>query len=173
MNTYAWMAATALSRVVRIIGAGREKIFTITERFEIAFPNNVIRRWPAIRFAVSRTHNVIGRIRFLTSSIITIKFINNRGVPCGNKWDKKWFVFFIVLKIITDNQKVIASGRLINRWEVEEKICGYRAAMLAYKIKKNRVRIMISTLFSVFLSENLTSFLNVCVILFFTLLNEF
>jgi len=50
---------------------------------------------------------------------------------------------------------------------VEEKICGYRAVMLAYRIKKNNVRIRISTLFSVFLSENLTSFLNVCVRFFF------
>jgi len=45
--------------------------------------------------------------------------------------------------------------------------------MLAYRIKKNNVRIRISTLFSVFLSENLTSFLNVCVRFFLILLNEF
>jgi len=97
------------------MGAIIEKIFIIMERFEIAFPKSVINRWPAIRFAVSRTHNVIGRIKFLTSSIKTMKFINNRGVPCGNRWDRKWFVFFMVLRIITDSQKVKARGRFTSK----------------------------------------------------------
>ncbi len=50
-----------------------------------AFPRSDISRWPAIRLAVRRTHKVMGRIRLLTSSIITIKFIRGTGVPWGSK----------------------------------------------------------------------------------------
>lgn len=48
------------------------------------FPSSVIRRCPAIRLAVNRTHSVRGRIRFLDSSIITMKGMRAVGVPCGS-----------------------------------------------------------------------------------------
>jgi len=48
------------------------------------FPSSVIRRCPAIRLAVSRTHSVRGRIKFLDSSIITMKGMRAVGVPCGS-----------------------------------------------------------------------------------------
>jgi hypothetical protein len=42
-----------------------------------------ISRCPATMFADRRTDNVIGRIRFLTISMITMKFIKGVGVPIG------------------------------------------------------------------------------------------
>jgi len=45
-----------------------------------------INKCPATIFADSRTDRVIGRIRFLTVSIRTIKFIRGVGVPMGVMW---------------------------------------------------------------------------------------
>lgn len=50
----------------------------------IEFPRSVIRRCPAIRLAVNRTHSVRGRMRFLDSSIITMNGMRAGGVPCGS-----------------------------------------------------------------------------------------
>jgi hypothetical protein len=49
------------------------------------FPNRESKRCPAIKFAVSRTQSVIGRIKLLVSSIITMKDMRARGVPCGRR----------------------------------------------------------------------------------------
>jgi len=38
-----------------------------------------------MRFAVSRTHSVKGRIVFLMVSIITMKGRRRGGVPCGTR----------------------------------------------------------------------------------------
>jgi len=51
------------------------------------FPSSVMRRCPAIRLAVSRTHKVMGRMRFLDSSIITMNGMRMDGVPWGSMWD--------------------------------------------------------------------------------------
>jgi hypothetical protein len=53
----------------------------------MAFPRRDISKWPAIKLAVSRTHSVMGRIKFLTSSMITMKFMRAIGVPCGSRWE--------------------------------------------------------------------------------------
>lgn len=58
-------------------------------------PNNVIKIWPAIIFAVSRTVRVIGRMMLLIVSIHTIKGIKIFGVP----WGTKWINIFLVLLI--------------------------------------------------------------------------
>jgi len=42
--------------------------------------------------AARRTDKVIGRIKFLTSSINTIKGISTSGVPAGTKWVKNLFM---------------------------------------------------------------------------------
>jgi hypothetical protein len=47
----------------------------------LVFPNKVIKRWPAIMFAVNRIAKVPGRIIFLIVSIHTMKGINIGGVP--------------------------------------------------------------------------------------------
>jgi len=85
MNTYAWMQATADSRTESVRETGVARMFWTGPRLDRAFPSRVIRRWPAIRLAVNRTHRVIGRMMFLVSSIITMKDISAIGVPCGSK----------------------------------------------------------------------------------------
>lgn len=45
--------------------------------------NNKISRCPATMLADSRIDSVIGRIKLLTISMITIKFIRKFGVPMG------------------------------------------------------------------------------------------
>ena len=73
--------ATANSRMVSVSGIAIAVIEFMVVILIKAFPNKVISKCPAIRLAVSRTHNVIGRIRFLDNSIITIKLIRAIGVP--------------------------------------------------------------------------------------------
>jgi len=48
--------------------------------------NKLINKWPATMLADSRMDRVIGRIKFLTSSIKTMKFISSFGVPNGVIW---------------------------------------------------------------------------------------
>lgn len=79
------MTATALSRIVRMNGATIKIIEEILLIDSIAFPRRVISKCPAIMFAVSRTHRVMGRIMFLVNSISTINLIRAEGVPCGTK----------------------------------------------------------------------------------------
>jgi len=50
---------------------------------------NLIKRCPATMLAANRTDSVIGRIKFLTNSIITIRGIKAPGVPVGTKWIRK------------------------------------------------------------------------------------
>ena len=50
------------------------------------FPKRAINKWPAIKFAVSRTASAIGRMILLVSSIKTINGIRMLGVPEGTKW---------------------------------------------------------------------------------------
>jgi len=90
----------------------------------IALPNRDINKCPAIRFAVSRTDNVIGRMRFLTSSISTMNIIRALGVPWGTKWDNIMFVFFVQPKVTNLIQKINERGKLKVIWEVREKTWG-------------------------------------------------
>jgi len=130
-----------------------------------ALPKRVISKWPAIKFAVSRTHKVIGRITFLTSSIITINIIKIEGVPWGTKWDNIWFVFFAQPNIIVDNQNNKDKGSVMTKWEVAEKICGYKAKKFKTRIIKNTVMIIFFVLFSFLPKEKLTSLLKVRIVI--------
>ena len=79
------MQATAPSRILSVRGATIMMIALEADTLISALPNSDINKCPAIMFAVNRTHKVMGRIMFLTSSIITIKFIRGTGVPCGRR----------------------------------------------------------------------------------------
>jgi len=57
----------------------------------------------------------MGRIRFLTISIITINIIRATGVPCGSRWESMWLVFFDHPNNIKESQKVNDKGRVIVR----------------------------------------------------------
>jgi len=59
------------------------------------FPRRVRRRWPAIMLAANRTDKVIGRIKFLVISIITINGIRAVGVPLGTRCAKALMVLFV------------------------------------------------------------------------------
>lgn len=51
-------------------------------------------RWPAVRFAVSRTPRASGRINRLIVSIIMSTGIRGVGVPSGRRWPRDvvgWF----------------------------------------------------------------------------------
>lgn len=74
--------------IIAIIVRGLEILITDADK--------VISKWPAIKFAVSRTLRVIGRISVLIVSIITIKGSNNRGVPMGTKWASLWLISLIM-----------------------------------------------------------------------------
>jgi hypothetical protein len=90
----------------------------------MAFPRRDINKWPAIRLAVKRTHKVMGRIRLLTSSIITMKFIKGTGVPWGSRWESMWLVFFVHPKVMMVSHVASERGRVIGRCAVGEKFCG-------------------------------------------------
>lgn len=47
-----------------------------------------IRRWPAVRLAVSRTPRARGRIKRLIVSIIIRTGIRRVGVPSGRRWPR-------------------------------------------------------------------------------------
>lgn len=79
--------------------------------FEL-FPNNLIKRCPAIIFAVSRTANLPGRIKLLIVSIKTMKGIKIAGVPVGTMWDNIFFVLLIQPYDINDNHKGNAKVRV-------------------------------------------------------------
>jgi len=130
----------------------------------IRFPRRVIRRCPAIRFAVNRTHKVMGRIKFLVSSIRTMNAMRALGVPCGNRCESMWFVLLYQPNITTVIHMDSDSGIVKDRCEVTEKFCGYKAEKFSKMIIKNSVITISSVPFSVFTIENFTSFLKLIVI---------
>lgn len=81
MNTYAWIDATAVSRITSVAAVGIIIICVVGSEDIMKFLSRVISKCPASRFAVSRTLSVIGRIMTLVISISTIIFINGVGVP--------------------------------------------------------------------------------------------
>jgi len=106
------MQATANSKIVSKIGTNIKNILIDIIILIIAPPSKDISKCPAIRFAVSRTDRVIGRIRLLTNSIITINIIKALGVPCGTRWYNIMFVFFIQPNNINLIQKINEIGKL-------------------------------------------------------------
>jgi len=82
VNTYAWIMATASSRIVKINMPGIA-IINLGLSNNMKFPKRLISKCPATMLAVKRTDNVIGRIILLISSINAIKFIRGVGVPVG------------------------------------------------------------------------------------------
>ena len=112
---------------------------------------------PAIMLAVNRTHNVMGRIRFLVISIITMNGMRYEGVLWGTKWESIFFVIFNHPRKLTDNHIIMERGKVIHRWEVNENTWGYNAVrFINIKIIKTVSR-KISCLF-LFLAEKLISF---------------
>ena len=106
------MKATETSRNMRItpdeIITGIKKIFIVPPLI------NLISKWPATILAARRTDRVIGRIKFLTSSITTISGISKFGVPLGTKCERN------LLRALTINPISINIHTLIAMPKVSE-----------------------------------------------------
>ena len=112
LKTYAWIIETAFSRIIITrIGVNIEYINNL-ENGDRGLAINVSNKWPATIFAASRTDKVIGRIRFLVSSIITINGIKIYGVPEGTKCLKKEFKSFKIIHVKYEIQENKANESL-------------------------------------------------------------
>jgi hypothetical protein len=105
------------------------------------FLNKSINKCPATILAVSRTDNVIGRMMFLTSSIINMKLINGNGVPIGIVWINICFVIKLQAKIMIISHIENASENEILMCAVGVKINGNRARK--FRMKMNRKIVLI------------------------------
>lgn len=85
----------------------------ISDREGPVFPKRVIRRWPAIILAESRTARVPGRITFLIVSIHTINGIKTGGVPWGTRCANILIVLLIHPKIMNLSQRGRANVSVI------------------------------------------------------------
>lgn len=84
------------------------------------FPSKLINKCPATIFADKRTDKVIGRIKLLMISIITIKGISRIGVPRGTKWDSMCLKLLIQPMIINLIQHNKEEEKEIMIWAVDE-----------------------------------------------------
>lgn len=83
------MQATASSRRVNRSSRAhvrRLRVMWVLIKLSIVELTMVIRRWPAVMLAVSRTPNASGRISRLMVSIIIMKGIRGVGEPSGSIW---------------------------------------------------------------------------------------
>lgn len=89
--------ATAISRRVSRNRTIEVRIATVGikgKRTKAAVAISWIRRWPAVRLAVSRTPRARGRIKRLIVSMIISTGISGTGVPSGKRWPRAavgWF----------------------------------------------------------------------------------
>lgn len=155
------MHATADSKVVNVMGQIKQINALNFLNLNSELPSKHINKWPAIKLAVRRTHNVIGRIKFLTISIMTINAIRGIGVPCGSKCESMCLVFLVHPNIIKDNQNVRERGRVTLSWEVGENTWGYKAKKFKMIIVIKEVIINKSLPFSFFPNVKFTSFLKI------------
>ena len=122
VKTYDWIQATATSNINNKISLIIKIIIIIIVTLDPWEPNKVNKRWPATIFAANRIDKVIGRITFLTVSIITIIGIKNDGVPKGTKWANKLLYWKIIENIIVPNQIGKANTKVIDKCLVLVKI---------------------------------------------------
>lgn len=72
----------------------KEIVGMIGSKARVAVEISWISKWPAVRFAVSRTPRARGRIRRLVVSIKISAGIRGVGVPSGRRWPRDiegWF----------------------------------------------------------------------------------
>lgn len=81
--------ATATSRRVsknRIVEVRKATTGMIVVRTNAAVAISWMRRWPAVKLAVSRTPRATGRMKRLIVSMIIRVGIRGVGVPSGRRW---------------------------------------------------------------------------------------
>ena len=122
VKTYDWIQATATSNINSKINLIIKIIIIIIDTLGPWEPNNVSNKWPATILAASRIDKVIGRIIFLTVSIITIIGIKNEGVPKGTRWANNLLYWKIIENNIVPNQIGKARTNVIDKCLVLVKI---------------------------------------------------
>ena len=122
VKTYDWIQATATSNINNKINLIIKIIIIIADTFGPWEPNSVNNKCPATILAAKRIDKVIGRIMFLTVSIITIIGIKKEGVPSGTKWANKLLYWKIIENSIVPNQIGKANTRVIDKCLVLVKI---------------------------------------------------
>ena len=122
VKTYDWIQATATSNINSKINLIIKIIITIIDTLGPWEPNNVNNKWPATILAANRIDKVIGRIIFLTVSIITIIGIKNEGVPKGTRWANNLLYWKIIENNIVPNQIGKARTNVIDKCLVLVKI---------------------------------------------------
>ena len=138
VKTYDWIQATATSNIRSKIKLIIKIIKIATETFGPWEPNNVRSKWPATMLAANRMDSVIGRIIFLTVSIITIIGIKNDGVPRGTKWANNLLYWKTIETIIVPNQIGKARTKVIDKCLVLVKMYGINPIKLEKIIKKKK-----------------------------------
>ena len=122
VKTYDWIQATATSNINSKINLIIKIIMIIIDTLGPWEPNNVNSKWPATILAANRIDKVIGRIIFLTVSIITIIGIRNEGVPKGTRWANNLLYWKIIENNIVPNQIGKARTNVIDKCLVLVKI---------------------------------------------------
>ena len=122
VKTYDWIQATATSNINSKINLIIKIIIIIIDTLGPWEPNNVNNKWPATILAANRIDKVIGRIIFLTVSIITIIGIKNEGVPKGTRWANNLLYWKIIENNIVPNQIGKARTNVIDKCLVLVKI---------------------------------------------------
>lgn len=133
MKTYAWIRATAISKMVnkrRIINVSIATEGLIAKRFNTALPIKWINRCPAVILAVSRIARAIGWISRLIVSIMISIGIRGRGVPWGRKWASEFFSFSRNPIITAPAHRGIAIPKFIESCVVGVNEWGRRPKML-------------------------------------------
>lgn len=137
VNTYDWIQATATSNINNKINLIIKINITNIDTFAPWDPNNVNNKWPATILAANRIDSVIGRIIFLTVSIITIMGIKNEGVPNGTRWANNLLYWNTIENNIVPIQIGRAKTKVIDKCLVLVKIYGINPIKLEKIIKKN------------------------------------
>lgn len=99
----------------------------------------VMRRWPAVMLAVSRTPSATGRIRRLTVSIMIINGISGVGDPSGRRWASEIDGLIIRPNITVDSQRGMARAMFIDSWEVGVNVYGSRLRRFDIRINRKRL----------------------------------
>lgn len=127
------MQATAISSSVnktsRMV-VSTDIVLSMFIKFSVAELIIVIRRWPAVMLAVSRTPSAIGRINRLTVSIIIINGISGVGEPSGNMWAMAADGFVVIPVITVASHIGMASAMFIDNCDVGVNVYGSRLRRL-------------------------------------------
>ena len=89
-----------------------------------------IKRWPAVKLAVSRTPRARGRMNRLIVSIIIRTGISKVGVPSGRKCPNAWVGWVRIPIITVASQRGTARPILSESWVVGVKVYGMRPRTL-------------------------------------------